>query len=483
LKTLVAEGELAEYSRDGGFTEIRPAKVLVAETEEDVLRAIKDAGGSRLSVTPRASGTSIPGQAVGSGVVLLQSGRDIGIGPGASVTCDPGVLKVDLNERLAREGSWIPVDPASYKSCSIGGMVANNSAGARTFKYHSTADFVQEIRAVLPEEGLRVIGAMKLEDALHSSGSTRKVAELITENLRLIEQEAPKVTKNSTGYRLEKVVHGEVFDLPKLFAGSEGTLGVMVRLKLATLKKPARRVLLVFESSLEELDPIAADLRPKRPSAIELVDKKVFTQTGREAMVERFSRTGQEYLVFCEFDGEREDEVGRIVEELSVDKRLAKYEPLLLTDPSDVAGAWDVRNETLNIAAEIRRGGRMPTAGVEDIVVPPQSLGRMVKEIREAFEDRGLEYIMYGHAGDANLHARPLLDPKSASDMRLLQDIMDECFESTWKMGGSMSGEHGDGRLRAAYVAKQYRRTYSIMKSVKEIYDPKSLLNPGVKIV
>ena len=122
-------------------------------------------------------------------------------------------------------------------------------------------------------------------------------------------------------------------------------------------------------------------------------------------------------------------------------------------------------------------------AGVEDLVVPPEELGRLLKKVCGAFEELGLDYIMYGHAGDANLHARPLLDPGSHADNRIMRDLMEECFEATWKMGGSMSGEHGDGRLRAGYVERQYRNTHELMKQVKEIYDPKSLLNPGVKIV
>lgn len=483
MKIIASDRELADYSRDGGFTELKPLRVVIAEGESEVLEALEAARRDRVSVTPRASGTSIPGQAVGTGEVLLQSGRGVRAGPDYTVACEPGVLKVDLNERLSGEGRWIPVDPASYKSCSIGGMVACNSAGARTFKYRSTIDYVKEIKAVLPEEGLRVIKPMKLEDALNSAGSTKQVAELITENLKAIEDEAPRVTKNSTGYRLEKIVSGDAFDLPKLFAGSEGTLGVMVEVGLATRARPPRRILLVFESSLEELDQIAADLRPRKPSAIELVDKKVFTQTGRQAMLKRFSKTDLNYLVFCEFDGWGDEEMTETVDGLAAESRLARYEPMLISDPSQVSSAWEVRNETLTIAGEINKGGRRPTAGVEDIVVPPANLGRLVKKLRQVFDDRGLEYIMYGHAGDANLHARPLMDPRSKADMRSLQDVMEECFEATWAMGGSMSGEHGDGRLRAGYVARQYKRTFELMKRVKEIYDPKSLLNPGVKIV
>jgi FAD/FMN-containing dehydrogenase len=119
---------------------------------------------------------------------------------------------------------------------------------------------------------------------------------------------------------------------------------------------------------------------------------------------------------------------------------------------------------------------------VEDLVVPPVRLGDLIKAQVDAFERRGLDYISYGHAGDANLHMRPLLDSKSPADMRILQDIMEESFEAVWKMGGSITGEHGDGMLRAAYVKRQYPHSYDVMREVKAAFDPNGILNPGVKI-
>ncbi|MDV3293532.1 MAG: hypothetical protein LYZ70_04615, partial [Nitrososphaerales archaeon] len=148
----------------------------------------------------------------------------------------------------------------------------------------------------------------------------------------------------------------------------------------------------------------------------------------------------------------------------------------------DIARAWELRNETLTVAAEIRRGSRLPVPGVEDLVVPPEKLGELVKLLLGAFGRRGLEYISYGHAGDANLHMRPLLDPNSPADRRVLEGLMSECFEAVWKMGGSITGEHGDGMLRAPFVERQYRRTYALMKEVKRLYDPRGMMNPGVKI-
>ena len=119
---------------------------------------------------------------------------------------------------------------------------------------------------------------------------------------------------------------------------------------------------------------------------------------------------------------------------------------------------------------------------MEDLVVPPEMLADLVRLLIDQFERRGLEYISYGHAGDANLHARPLLDPSDPKGRKVLEELMEDCFEAVWKMGGSMTGEHGDGMLRAKYVERQYPKTFWIMREMKKIYDPNGILNPGVKL-
>ena len=157
------------------------------------------------------------------------------------------------------------------------------------------------------------------------------------------------------------------------------------------------------------------------------------------------------------------------------------YDPIILTSPSEISEAWEVRSETLTLAQEIRKGSKILVPGVEDLTVPPNRLGDLVKLLMEQFDRRGLEYISYGHAGDANLHARPLMDLTDRGGREALEELMQECFEAVWRMGGTMTGEHGDGMLRAKYVERQYPRTYWIMKEVKDIFDPKGILNPGVK--
>ncbi len=474
---------MRELSRDAGIIELVPAAAYIASDEAEIVEALSEAKAKGLSLTPRGSGTSIPSQSVGRGIILLQERKGFMFVPGGRIECEPALLKSELNALLDKRDLWMPVDPSSYQSCSVGGMVANNSSGSRSYKYRSTIDYVEELLVVLPEEGLVRVSPLPIDAALSSAGTTGRVARLLVENERAIREETPRVTKNSSGYRLERVIHDGVLDLPKLFVGSEGTLGVITQIRFMTRPKPPVRALLVFETGLPELDKLVTSLRTHSPSALELVDKSVFVKTGRGDKIKGYSRTDDEYLVFCEFDGSTPEQVTHSLEAVSMDPRPSGFEAVAMTDRGDIAKAWDLRNETLTVAAEMKRGSRSPVPGVEDLVAPPEKLGELVRLLLGAFGRRGLEYISYGHAGDANLHMRPLLDPASPADRRVLEDLMRDCFEEVWKMGGSITGEHGDGMLRAAFVHRQYRRTYGLMKEIKRLYDPNNMMNPGVKIV
>lgn len=480
MKVLASERELKEVSRDSGIIELSPKAAYVAFSEAEVLEAMGEARASGLPLTPRGSGTGIPSQSVGRGAILLQDRRNAALVGSESVICEPALVKAELNHVLDSVGRWLPVDPSSYGACSVGGMVANNSSGSRSYKYGSTTEYVEELRVALPEEGLVDVRPLPIDEALAAGGTTAKVARLLSENSDSIARDRPNVTKNSSGYRLEGVLHDGLLDLPRLFAGSEGTLGVVTQVKFRTLHKPKAKALMIFETGLKEMDSLAAALRTHSPSAIELVDKAVFEQTGRGARVQTISRTDEPFMVFAEFDSLNE-EVDAL-EKVGADQWLSGFEPITLLDAGDIARAWEVRNETLTVAAEMRRGPRAPVPGVEDLVVPPPRLGDLVRLLVGEFERKGLEYISYGHAGDANLHMRPLLDAGSTRDRRILEEVMVDCFEAVWKMGGSMTGEHGDGMLRAPYVRRQYPRTYELMREVKKLYDPRGMMNPGVKI-
>ncbi len=479
MRVLRRASELEELSRDAGLIRLTPLMALVAQSESEVAESLRDAGARKISVTPRGGGTSIPSQSVGRGAILLQDMKRVEVAASGDVRCHPGLVKAELNKALGQD-RWMPIDPSSYATCTVGGMVANNSSGLRTPKYGSVIDYVRGLRGVVPGEDAKALLPMALDEALGGEPRTRKAAFLIVENQSKIAEERPKVTKNSSGYRLERVVHDGLFDLPKLFVGSEGTLGVLTEVTFATRRRPRWRSLFIAESSLEELDRVVSAFREHSPAALELVDKSVFRMMNRWDRVAKYSRSDSPYMVFCEFDGEEGDGASK-AEEVAM-SRAGGYDPIVMQSAAEIQGAWDARNETLTLAQEIRKGPKILVPGVEDLVVPPERLGDLVRLLIDQFGKRGLDYISYGHAGDANLHARPFLDPSQPKDMATLDGLMEECFEAVWKMGGSMTGEHGDGMLRAKYLERQYPGTFWIMRELKTLFDPKGILNPGVKV-
>ena len=478
MKRSTDRDTLSEFSHDAGPEKITPKEVCRAEGEDDVVALLREAWSAGSPVTPRGGGTGIPTQSVGRGVVLLQDRTKAEL-DGELVACQPGLVKADLNSLLARSGLWVPVDPSSYASCTVGGMVANNSSGARSLKYGSVGEYVAGLRAVVPGEEVAEVVPVGLGE-LPAEPRIARLASILLENRKAIEDERPRVTKNSSGYRLEKALHGATLDVPRLFVGSEGTLGVTTRVSFRTAPRPAWRILFIVETSLAAMDKTVGAFREHRPAALELVDKSVFRRVGKWGRVAPYSKSEEEYLLFCELDGPgtREDALERVAS-----SSVAGLDPTVLSDPSEIQAAWDVRNETLSLAQGVREGPRSLAPGVEDLVVPPERLGDLVRVLTGQFGSRGLGYIMYGHAGDANLHARPLVDQSDLAGAKAMRGLMDECFEAVWKMGGSMTGEHGDGRLRAPYVERQYPRTYWIMKEVKALFDPKGVMNPGVKLI
>jgi glycolate oxidase len=474
LRKVTGGPGLAELSRDAGNVTIMPKSAYFAASEEEVAEALLEAQLDGLPITPRGGGTGIPTQSVGRGALILQtnSGAEL---RGGLVACKPAMVKSELNKVLTRHGKWVPVDPSSYESCTIGGMVANNSSGARTLKYGSTIKYVESVRVALLGGARVQPSAIPLEEALSSEQRTRRVASLIAENQDAISADSRAVSKNSSGYRLESALHDGLFDLAKLFVGSEGTLGIITEATLMTIERPSWRVLFVFETSLAGLDGAVESLRSLGPSALELVDKSVFRKVDRWEDVSAYSKSGEPFMLFCEMDGavgDPSDAIHSVAE-----SKAGALDPIAITGPADIQKAWDVRGKTLTLAQEIRSGARALLPGVEDLVVPPPRLGDLVKLLSDEFGRRGLDYIMYGHAGDANLHARPFVEPGE------MPDLMEACFEEVWKMGGSITGEHGDGMLRAKYVERQYPKSYWIMREIKDILDPDGLMNPGVKII
>jgi glycolate oxidase len=305
----------------------------------------------------------------------------------------------------------------------------------------------------------------------------KKLGELLLPHIHEIRNCYPSVTKNSCGYRLDEVV-ADNFNPQKVFAASEGTLGVMTSAKLRILDIPAYRSLLVlgFEDLLSALSAVPAILRFS-PVALEMLDHTIVRSNDGNT-------NGAGCLLIIEFAGNRS--IGKVEEPMSackqeLDDRCSVIE--YTSDEQSITKIWRARKSALNGIMKLTLGSRKPIGLIEDTVVRADNLAEHATNLLQTYQENKLDYVIYGHVGDGNMHTRPLIDTASTREVELICTIANKVFAQVIKRGGTISGEHGDGLARTAYIQMMYgERLTSLFSRVKKIFDPSFTMNPCKKI-
>ncbi len=490
------------YATDASIYQIEPLAVVIPRTEEDLARTVEVAAEHELPVVPRGAGTSQGGQAIGRGLVVDTSRhlrQVVGVDPEAgTAVVQPGLVLDAMNRRLRPRGLHFPVDPATGSRATLGGMAGNNSAGARSIRYGMMVDNVRAAEAVLAS-GRRVrLGPVEGEgDGLTVDGRSPS-AEMarIVERLRdLHGREAeeivrrfPRIPRDVAGYRLDRLSDGP-FNLARLLVGSEGTLALFTRLHLELAPLPSHRSLGICHFT----DAVAAaafvpELMELDPSAVELVDRRLLELARRNPAfrprVERFVAGDPGALLVVEFSADDPVAVGRGMDGLrELIGEGGEGSPVVeATEPELQAAVWAVRKAGLNIAMSVK-GGRKPIAFIEDCAVPVEYLAEYVERLEEIFQRHAVEGLWYGHASVGCLHVRPALNIKDPRDVGTMRAVAGEAFELARALGGTHSGEHGDGIIRSEFHRPLLGdRIADAFREVKETFDPRGVFNPG-KIV
>lgn len=501
----VMEGELhtdlatrKRYARDESACEVLPAAVARPHGFGDVRAALKFCEERRLGVTLRAGGSSLAGQSVGDGLVLDVSDRFehiLEVSPSdRSAVVEPGVVLARLNDAAAPHGLRFGPDPSSWESARIGGVVGNNASGLHHLLWGATVDNVLALDLVLANGEELAARPVKVGSAEHvalSKGPSRaariwrEAPDILERAQDAILRHFPVTEKSSSGYRLDKALRDGVFDPGKLVCGSEGTLAVVRRAKLRLVDVPAARGLTLFLfHSLEDAAQGVALAVNTGPSAVEMVDDRVVRlvherHPGRAPLLPHRAAAA----VFVEHVGPNlvavEGKMLRTWEALRTGDHLS-FADQATTDPGTMDQLWAIRRSVEPLLSEMR-GDRVPVGFVEDTAVPVERLAEHLRGLYKIFDDRGLEAAAYGHASTGHLHVRPFLDLGSAKDRELLGQVAREVFEHTRKLGGTMSGEHGDGLLRSEFLPGFFGPAYDAMVAIKELFDPAGVLNPGKK--
>ncbi|RZV08365.1 FAD/FMN-containing dehydrogenase [Natrinema hispanicum] len=492
------------YATDGSIYSAQPAGVVFPRDVEDVRAAVRVAADHNAPVVPRGAGTSLAGQTVGPGCVVLDLSRHMdeiqAIDPDEqTAVVQPGVVQDDLDAALESHGLRFAPDPASSNRATIGGGIGNNSTGAHSVRYGITDAYVEECAVVLADGSLihtrdvvldspewdRLVSKDDREAAIY-----RTVRALVEDNADEIEARYPDLKRSVSGYNLQKVIRTDsegnrIINLSKLLVGAEGTLGVVVEATLSLVTRPDETALAVccYDDLLEALAavPEALDLEA---SAVELMDDEVFRLAADSAEYAEYAEPipeGTEAALMLEFDSEVVDDLPDAVAAATthlVDEGRA-FESLEAFSPAKQDRLWKLRKAAIPLLMSME-GDPKPYPFVEDASVPPEELAEYVAGFQEILETHDTTAAYFAHAGVGTLHIRPVLNLKDGDDVETMRAIADDVTDLVAEHNGSFSGEHGDGLARTEFNPKLYGpQLWDAFKELKSAFDPDWRLNPG----
>lgn len=430
--------DLVSYSYDASDHKHRPEAGVWPTSSEEVSRILILANEHRFPVTPRGAGTGLAGAAVpASGGLVLDMCRmnkilDIRIADRLTVL-QPGVVYADLEKALAPHGFFFPPDPASSTVCTLGGNVATNAGGIRGAKYGVTRDYVMGLEVVLPDGRIMRIGS--------------------------------RCMKSASGY-----------DLTRLFVGSEGTLGVITEIILKINPKPtAFKTVLASFASLKDAGQAITDIMHSGivPSVLEVLDEnsiKVLREHGNMNLPEVMA------MILVETDGYTEAETSYQMGKLIEVFRKNSVTDIQVADTADEAEElWKARKSVGSTAGQLRANSVS-----EDVTVPMSKVPDLLTGISIIVRKYDLPFVIFGHAGDGNLHPRIMYDRSDPDNVTRLSKAVDEIFKLTCNLGGTLTGEHGIGLSKAPYMTLEHDPVaIDVMRSIKILFDPNNILNPG----
>jgi FAD/FMN-containing dehydrogenase/Fe-S oxidoreductase len=495
------------YATDASHYQIMPLGVVAPLSVKEAEYALALAREEGVSVLPRGAGTSQAGQAVNSSLVIdcskyLDHLIQLDV-PGRRCVVEPGIVLDELNRRLKPHGLWFPVDISTSSRATIGGMVGNNSCGARSLRYGNTRENVLSVDAVLADGSAAHFGpaARDLSDLPPASPLlplARDLLALAAREADEIEARFPKLQRRVGGYNLDALVPGRNdLNLAHLLVGSEGTLAFSTRieLKLSPLLGARAVGACHFGNFFQAMDA-AQHIVKLGPIAVELIDRTMLDLAREIAMfrptIEAVVRGDPEAVLFVEFaEDDQYHNLRRLMQLRDVigdlglgwNRTGAKWGGVLeIFDPKLQSAVTEMRTAGLNIMMSMKEEGK-PVSFVEDCAVPLSHLAEYTWKLTDIFAKHGTRGTWYAHASVGCLHVRPVLNLRLEHDVEAMRAIAEEAFELVRAYKGSHSGEHGDGIVRSEFHAKMFgERLVRAFEQVKEWFDPKGLYNPG-KIV
>lgn len=493
------------FATDASILALPPALIVYPRNENDVRKTARFTWqlaerGRVIPITARGAGTDQTGASLGTGILMvfpahLNRVLELDTKSG-NVVVEAGINYGKLQQTLQTHGRFLPPYPASLEYSTVGGAIANNASGEKSIKYGDTRRYVQSIRAVLANgevietkrinkrEFGRKLGLSTFEGELY-----RAVDTLLEENRALLETMVRDVTKNNAGYNLLDIKRKDgSFDLTPLLVGSQGTLAIITEATLTTEPlNPQTTLMMATFDSVESAQQAVLELRTQadQPSLLEMIDEHVLAQVAElnpNLIKGVIQAPFPKVVLFIELDAVSDRHQKRDAKKTS--KILEKYALSLQTEtePDLQQGLLKLRQATSLLITRSDQAGRaLPI--VEDAIVPVERLAEYINGTYAICKKLGIQPALWGHVGEGNLQLQPVLNIAEVGDRQKAFRLMDDYYTLVISLGGSVSGERNDGRLRASYLEKQYgSEVYALFQRVKQIFDPYNIYNPGVKL-
>jgi FAD/FMN-containing dehydrogenase/Fe-S oxidoreductase len=480
------------YSTAACFYEITPLAIIIPQTVDDIRLAARICWQYDTPILPRGAGSSLSGNAVGKAVILDLSHhfKDVEFLDADRIRCGVSVVLNQLQDKLrARKRKFGP-DPSSGNVCVIGGMLGNNSGGPHTLKHGNMVHHVDEVSVVLANGQLFKAKNILLSEIPGLADADRHIYEQVEALMRKyaadINVSRPSSTKNSSGYQVWDVLTDTHLNMASLMVGSEGTFGVFTDAIVRTLPLVRHRGIVSFYfTELSSMGTAVRHLRALGASAIEFVDQSFITLAlSFRPDLKEFLPPHVKYLLYVEFE---DDQLARVKELLAESKsKVCDQEGLAevgssSTNEEEIEKVIRVRKAATVILNKIQ-GKEKPVPFVEDAAIHPDVFTDFLIDLSTLLQQYPFRYAIFGHAGDGNLHLRPILDFKDPQSFRHAEDLMEKFVGLVVKHRGTLSAEHGDGRLRTPFVHLTFPKLLPLFRDLKALFDPTGILNPGIKV-
>ncbi len=483
------------YATDASVYEMRPLGVVRPRGVSDVVACVQYASENEIPLHARGAGTGLAGESLGPGLVL-----DFSHAMRRILACDhdtarvqPGVVLSQLNRFLVDRGRIFGPDPATGAVSTMGSVLALDGSGSHWLQYGSARDSIDSMQLVLADGSVIEAGTHPVDEVpgrdpsvIRRQALVRDIANVLSREQAVIDQHAPKSNVDRSGYRLRGVLADGRLNLARLVAGSEGTLAMITEATVRTHPLPkCRGVALLFFDRLESAARGALEIAGMKASACDMMDRRLLsiardTDVRYDLLIPRDA----EAMLLVEVQAENQDEVRQRLRSLVVRiqrrKRLA-FDSRLAMESEEVAFFWQLVRRIVPGLYGLK-GVSRPLPFVEDIAVPPTVLPDFLVQMQNVLKSHQVTASLFAHAAHGQLHIRPFLDLASPGSVQAMQGLAADLYERVLEVGGTISGEHGDGLSRSWFIRRQCGPLYDIFVQIKQLFDPHNILNPG-KIV